>query len=508
MTLLKNSQQKANKTKSTTASESNGNVSDTILFLSSSLLDDRKLLYTECLNLLSRTFDLKVWATSARTEKHRAFWNAAPATVEEFPKVKPFKEFPYNILRRLNEFSWDYKLRPPSRLSMTKHVRNKNLKVRIRILKIPARAFALIGAERQLENWLGDWLLTYERSGEAVRRLRDNPPSVLIATGPNRFEEPALVATAQTLKIPTLAMIHSWDNISTKNRMVFKYDGYLVWSEQMKKELHQFYPETRKLPVYVVGAAQFDVFFQKRFEQTREEFCALQGLDSKKPIILYALGSPNFLKEHHGAYYMAEKVVKGELGDVQLLVRPHPQFDNGTEAETLRGFGERVVVQKTGNAGVPLADRFQDENQITEWVNTFRHADVVVNLSSTVAIDAAIFDCPIVNLDYDPEPNQPNQELVKDINHLWTHFKPIAESGGVWLVNDFDEMENAVRNYLKNPSLHREKRRWIAEYVCGYLDGKCGERIATAINDFLELRRRDKMRTVATSQKTKPAAQN
>jgi len=36
-------------------------------------------------------------------------------------------------------------------------------------------------------------------------------------------------------------------------------------------------------------------------------------------------------------------------------------------------------------------------------VNTFRHADVVVNFSSTVAIDAAIFDKPVVNLDFDPE---------------------------------------------------------------------------------------------------------
>ena len=488
MTVKKHLQRTDSIPKNTSVSENIGNKSDTVLFLSSALLDDRKLLYTDCLNVLSKTFQVKVWATSARTEKYRDFWNSTPAIVEEFPKVEPFKEFPYNYLRRLNEFAWDYKLRPPSRISMLKHVRDKNQKAHIRVLKLPARAIALVGAEKHLENWLGEWLPTYERSVEAVRRLRDNPPSVLIATGPNRFEEPALVATAKTLDIPTLAMIHSWDNISTKNRMVFNYDGYLVWSKQMKKELHHFYPKTRKLPVYVVGAAQFDVFFQERFQQTREEFCDLQGLDSEKPIILYALGSPNFLKEHHGAYNMAEKVTNGEFGDVQLLVRPHPQFDNGIEAETLRGFGERVIVQKTGNAGVPLANRFQDEKQITEWVNTFRHADVVVNLSSTVAIDAAIFDRPVVNLDYDPEPNQPNQELVKDINHLWTHFKPIAESGGVWLVNNQEEMIHAVKTYLKNPTLHKTQRRWIAEYVCGYLDGKCGERIADAIKDFTQLK--------------------
>jgi CDP-glycerol glycerophosphotransferase (TagB/SpsB family) len=129
----------------------------------------------------------------------------------------------------------------------------------------------------------------------------------------------------------------------------------------------------------------------------------------------------------------------------------------------------------------------QDEEQIVEWVNTFRHADVVVNLSSTVTVDAAIFDRPVVNLDFDPQPGATDQELIKDINHKWNHFKPIAESGGVWLANDFDEAAHAVKTYLKNPNLHQAKRRWITEYVCGYVDGKCGGRMARATIAFANL---------------------
>lgn len=30
------------------------------------------------------------------------------------------------------------------------------------------------------------------------------------------------------------------------------------------------------------------------------------------------------------------------------------------------------------------------------------------------------------------------------------------------------------------------KRRWITEYVCGYVDGRCGERMAEAILDFVK----------------------
>jgi hypothetical protein len=252
----------------------------------------------------------------------------------------------------------------------------------------------------------------------------------------------------------------------------------------------EVYPHATRSPVYTVGAPQFDVFHQEKFYRTREEFCLDQGLDPKLPIIVYAVGSPNFLKEHHGAIYLAKRISAGQLGNIQLLVRPHPVHDNAEMKELFDQFQPRVRLQKTPNAGRELTERAQDHAQIVEWVNTFRHADVVVNLSSTVTIDAAIFDKPVVNLDFDPQPGMMDQDLIKDVNHLWTHFKPIAESGGVWLVNNFDEMEKAIATYLEKPWLHREQRAWIVNYVCGYNDGKCGTRLADAIIDFVENRER------------------
>jgi CDP-glycerol glycerophosphotransferase (TagB/SpsB family) len=132
-----------------------------------------------------------------------------------------------------------------------------------------------------------------------------------------------------------------------------------------------------------------------------------------------------------------------------------------------------------------MTARTQDESQVTEWVNTFRHADVVVNLASTVTIDAAIFDRPVVNLDYDPEPGQPRRGLVDDVNHLWAHFRAVAESGGVYLVKNGEEMVQAVKDYLANPGLHKSERRQMAQRVCHCLDGRSGERMGDSILDFL-----------------------
>ncbi len=455
-----------------------------ILLLSTSLLVDRVFRYTGLMDRLLGKSKVEIWNSSLNNPSESGFGVAPNLSVLSFPEVRPFRELRHNLIRRLNEYVWDYRFRPPSRMSMMKHRRNPQSGLLIKAIKPLARTLALLRVEERIERHLEKWLLAYPRSEEATSRLRAIRPSVIVSTGPFQFEQPAVFSAAKALGIPVMAYIPSWDNISTKNRMVFNYDGYIVWNERARGELREFYPETRRSPVYVVGAPQFDALRQERFYRTREEFCLDQGLDPSLPIIVYAIGSPNFLKEHHGALHLAGRIAAGELGDVQMLVRPHPIHDNTEMKEIFERFEPLTRLQMTPNAGRKVHERLQDERQMVEWINTFRHADVVVNLSSTVTIDAAIFDTPVVNLDFDPQPGQADQQLIKEINHNWTHFKPIAESGGVYLVNDFDAMVGAIKTYLAHPELHREQRRWMVDYVCGHVDGKCGERMADAILDF------------------------
>ena len=456
-----------------------------VVVLSSSLLTDRMLLNTKFVPELAKHSRVRLWTMSARTNEFSQPDHTKAAVVEAFPEVRPFKTFPHTYGRRLNEAVWDWAQKSASRTSIRKHIPERFGGPLVRSLRYPAYVLAALGVEQSLEDWLEQLCISYPRSAEAVEKLKAIRPAAVIATGPHRYEEPAIIAAAKALGIPVMTLITSWDNLSTKHRMLFKYDGYIVWSEQMENDLHEFYPQTRGLPVYRVGAPQFDAFFNQDYNQTREEFCHEQGLDQSKPIILHALGSPNFIPgEYHAALYLADKVAKGELGEVQMLIRPHPLFETGKESALMSGFGPRVKLQRTGQAGMQLPTRSQDEEQVIEWVNTFRHCDVLVNLFSTVAIDAAIFDRPVVNLDYDPGPEKRMQAMIKDVNHVWSHFKPITESGGMWTVQSNEAMVEAVRAYLKDPSLHRERRRWIAEYVCGHLDGRCGERMAGAITDF------------------------
>lgn len=452
-----------------------------LLALSASVLMDRIYLHTDLVPTLDAELDVTIWSQSAANPRYRRLWDSTNATVTPLPEVMPSPTFPDVFLRRVNDFAWDRRIPSLSRESFTRLVRREQWHPWVRVAEALGWCVARTHANQALERSVARLLRGRDRCPEAAQWLARHQPAAVLTTGPFQFNEPAIVALAQSQGIRTIAMIPSWDNLSTKHRLIFEYDAYIVWSKATREELWYYYPNTRHKPVEIVGAPQFDVFFEPRFQISRREFAEAHGLDPGRPILVYAIGSPNFLQgEPEGARQFAERLRRGELGDAQLIVRPHPLHDRGELIEIFQQFDGPIVVQCPAGDGSHLP-RTQDRSQIVQWVNTLRHADVVINLSSTFAVEAALMDRPIVNLDFDPRPGAPQGQLIEEINHRWNHFRPIAESGGLWMARDMDQVVGAVRSYLNDPTQHKESRRWIAEHVAGPSDGHSGRRMGQAI---------------------------
>src|SRR5262245_33495891 len=89
-----------------------------VVVLSSSLLTERIILDSSVLEARHHTAELRYWTTSEKNIDYNMNGVERALRIEKFPQIRPFKEIPYNYLRRLNEYAWDYKLRPPSRLSV------------------------------------------------------------------------------------------------------------------------------------------------------------------------------------------------------------------------------------------------------------------------------------------------------------------------------------------------------------------------------------------------------
>lgn len=408
-----------------------------------------------------------------------------------FQAVKLPAGFPHEFtwLRHFETYLWDHAHGSASRRSAWARRKRRESSRREHLLHAGARLLAPLGIEKWVEAQLETLLVARAAPAANAAWLATVKPALVLTMYPFLESQMVTIAAAKRLGIPTLAFIASWDNLTTKARMIYQYDGYVVWSEQMKQELHEFYPQSCTRPVTVAGAPQYDVFRQEKYQQPRAQFLRCYGLDPGQPVIVYCLGSPNLIREDHGARQFVERLARhAELRHAQVIIRAHPGFrEQGlTELAKVRAQHQaltNVVIQ--GPQEYWQQFPFQGEPAIVEWVNTVRHADVVINLSSTMTVDAAIFDRPVVNLDFDPAPGAPNQALVKEINRVWHHFAPVAQSGGVWLAADMDEVVTATVAYLRNPTLHAAGRRWIVERVCGQVDGQAGQRMAEAVLQLL-----------------------
>ena len=169
----------------------------------------------------------------------------------------------------------------------------------------------------------------------------------------------------------------------------------------------------------------------------------------------------------------------------QVLVRLHPRDDREAYAE-FEG-APHVMIEKpfrsTVKAGDGLAIDITAENQ-RHLANTMRHSDVVVNVASTLAIEASIFDTPVVNVSFDGETPS---DWVRSARRYYrfTHYTNITRHGAVRVAETPQQLVEHIGRYLDDPSLDREGRRRVTAEQCQFLDGRAAERVAGFVVDEL-----------------------
>jgi hypothetical protein len=308
-------------------------------------------------------------------------------------------------------------------------------------------------------------------------------PSLLVTSNPGLiFSEIPLLRTAARRGVRSMAVDPSWDNFTNKLIPVRRVNRLIVWNDLMKQQaidLHGYAPGD----VRVAGTPQWDLYFQSGTLISRDDFCATVGADPGRRLVTLTT-TPRELYPHHDHVLrvMVEAMQSGAWREpAQILVRLHPRDELDAYA-AFRGL-PHVIIEKpfreTVRAGDGLSVDVTADNQ-RHLANTMRHSDVVVNVASTLAIEAAIFDTPVVNISFDGEAPA---DWVRSSRRYYrfTHYTNVTRHGAVRVAETPGELVRAIGNYLDDPSLDREGRRRMVEEQCRFLDGHAGERVAAFV---------------------------
>ena len=298
---------------------------------------------------------------------------------------------------------------------------------------------------------------------------KDKPDYVFFTHQRPTYLAPFLYSVLK-LKIPVSTFIFSWDNLSSKGRMLGTFDTFLVWSDLMKKELLYFYPSTKPENVEVVGTPQFEPYCMDEYSTNKNDFLEKFKLDSAKKIICFSCADSSIGQNDSIVIRAIAKAIReNNIKNSQLLVRTSPAED-GKRFEVVKNEFPEIVWNipkweltrenhsENWSQRIPTIEDFIDLKSILQFV------DLNVNMCSTMSLDFMIFDKPVINTVFGNETNG----LYNDQRFLnYTHYKTVIDSGAINIAKDEKELIKAINLDLNNPTHKLDKQRELAKLQIG-----------------------------------------
>jgi len=314
-------------------------------------------------------------------------------------------------------------------------------------------------------------------------------PDLLVTGGPGTIPADAhLIRCARRFGVRTACVLLSWDNLTSKGHMAAMPDDLVVWNRTMQREAaeyHGYAPER----VYIAGVSHFDIYARPSAAGSHVRFCELHGLDPGRRIITLGTISP-WLFPHNAAVaeILAEAVAAERFSKpCQLVVRLHPQAMSPGTAHTENINRFREIAGRFPHVHLDLpavrSDALMwdvDEADMMHLADLLRYSDVSLNAGSTLSIDSAIVDTPIVNIGFDGYVQEPLERSARRL-YEFTHYANLVRTGGLRIAHSAQEMIAEINAYLDDPARDRPGRSLIVEEQCFRIDGLAGRRVGTRL---------------------------
>jgi len=303
-------------------------------------------------------------------------------------------------------------------------------------------------------------------------------PDLVFATDVMLESDVALLQSAKKRKIQTVAMIRSWDNLTSKGILRIFPDKLIVHNDLSKQEAIK-YNNFPKNKISVIGIPHYDKYASGAIN-TKQEFFNRFNFDQNKKLILMAPVGNRYITNNNTDKFVVETL--SEL-DVNILVRiPPGDFSN---FDCFKTRGARVAFDYSG---IHIWKGGRKTNEISRedderLIDSLCFSDVVAAHLATMCIDAAFFNRPIIIIGFDPQ----KREYLSSIKRYfdYNHLKAIIKSGGVRIANSKEELLDLVNKYLKNPETDQKGRGVIVRLECQFQDAKSTERLYDVITSYL-----------------------
>jgi hypothetical protein len=320
-------------------------------------------------------------------------------------------------------------------------------------------------------------------------------PDLVVGRTPGWRMDRYVLREAAARGIRTAAVTVGWDNPSSYNLNGAPVNYITCWSEIQKEELvlgSDWDPQR----VNISGIPSYDGYFLRSWLIPRAEYFRQHGLDPQRKLLSYACSFETLHPNFPNMAAIVELVNNNELAEpCQLLIRFHPNhFIEGSRFEEER---RRVVEYVKGMPHIHIVEpvslggglgHYSGED-MPEKASMMAWSDVFLTVYSTMVVETAIHDRPIVSVTIDT----PGGWNMKDVYSLpltaigdWPTHQRFRQSGAGRVACNQEEVCQHINFYLKNPAADGEKRRKFILDECTYTDGSAGRRTGEYLLGLIE----------------------
>ena len=321
------------------------------------------------------------------------------------------------------------------------------------------------------------------------------PPDLVVAGTPGWRMDRYLLREARARGIPTAAGIVGWDNPSSYSIPGSRVDHVTCWSEIQKEEL-VLGSDWRPEQVHVGGIPSYDGYFRKQWLMPRDEYFRMHGLDPTRKLLSYACSFVSFSPNLQNIEALARLVASSTLRQpCQLLIRLHPNhfWDVDLfveERERIRRLAREVPHVHVVDP-VPLGGElgYYSGEDMPEKASMLAHSDVFLTVYSTMVVEAAVHDRPIVSACIDaPGGWNRRRKYSLPLSRIgdWPTHDRFRRAGAGRVALTERELRQAIDDYLADPEADRPARRAFLEREITYTDASAGRRTGEYLLHLLE----------------------
>jgi len=269
--------------------------------------------------------------------------------------------------------------------------------------------------------------------------------------------------------------LNNWKDLYVNNFIPFIPNKIFAWNNTMIKEYLERNPHLTQKHFSATGNPAFDRFYKYNPKFSRNYYENKYGIQPKQPMILYTLLAPDVYPFEIDIIRLLSKTIKKNYSEEKttplLLLRKNPMDEVTSDKEKIE---ENIIFAEHYFEGSKEKAIFiQSIEGESEWLDLIYHANIVVNVASTVTLEALMLKTPVINIEFNGNGN--NELVLKKFTEA-PFYAPLLNRPDVKVCKNIREFEIVFNTFLKNQNICIGTPDLVGDF-----DGKASERLLEKI---------------------------